>query len=66
MGSNTDTNLLKRLHVCILFVLSTSITSIILQHAAEIEKKQNEAENKKENGTNVLYGNVIQVCFKNL
>lgn len=62
MGSNTDTSLLKRLHVNLLVIFGYFYyICYVLQHAAEIEKKQNDTENKKENGTNVLYGNVIQL-----
>ena len=34
----------------------------MLQHAAELEKKQNEDDNKKMIGEIVRYGGTIQVC----
>ncbi len=34
---------------------------VSLQHAAEVEKKQNESETRKSMGSIIQYGNVIQV-----
>lgn len=43
------------------FSLVCSSLCVALQHAADLEKKQNESENRKLLGTVIQYGNVIQV-----
>ncbi|XP_071158976.1 inositol 1,4,5-trisphosphate-gated calcium channel ITPR1-like isoform X6 [Mytilus edulis] len=51
-----DTVLLKKLHS-----LQTPGNLLLLQHAAELEKKQNEQEYKKQLGNDIQYGNVVQL-----
>ncbi len=33
----------------------------VLQHAAELEKAQNEKDSKKKTGSSLSYGNIVQV-----